>query len=434
MPSSPTLDETGAYRSTTAAPVLQDPANKMTIGTEVPIERDFNDVMIRLSRIGDRLRHLDKSRWSTKTDERPLCIMPTYQSDQVSWQQGHSYEQSSDLSHSLNLASPKSSTTSVLASAASSSNAVPISRSPTLSFTPTLPFSTHDRMDLKISFGEPSEEECEQELSTLEKIISRLTRIKPNNLSQLNSEDSRDSSLSRCDQNKVKDYDGVLRTSNMEGEIESITRRLESWQPLEPTSKNKDLIQKVEPDSDLQGTLLMHKNEDFCCAERSIPFTKIPVLSDGRFRQVQLHELGQLPKERTVQLKVRRSTGEMIKEKLLTQSDQPDKFQAHVYFTYKRAGDIVPNLVFHLPKNWTFLKLVRKSLAEIQRKTFEHDATNILWVHRYHPNRNLRKIKENIRIIFGEKGVSFRGSNLKKEIGPYLTKFINKFWLQERRD
>jgi hypothetical protein len=425
-----TLDETGPRHSTTPAPAIKDGA-----GNKFPIDVNFNDVMRRLSKIGDRLKQLDESRWSAQTQENPSCSTSTSQYDLPSWLQGHTYEQSCDLPNAVHSGSPKSSTTPALASAASSSIAVPPSRSLTPSFTPTVPFSSHDRTDLKASYGEPSEEECEQDLSTIEKIISRLTHLKSGNESLLGSEESRDSSRTRSEflENKEQEHSGFSCMSENKGVIKNIARRLGSWQQLKPESKHNDLLRKSETYSNQLEKLFRHQNEGFHRSDSSTPSTVITVDSNVSYRQSKIADFRNIQHSKSI-LKVKTWTGNIIKEKLLTQTDQPDHFQAHVYFSYKRAGDIVPNLVLHLPKSWTFLKLVRKSLAEIQRRTSEENATNIIWVYSYHPNRNLQMIKENIRIIFGEKGVTFRGSNLKKEIGPYLTKFINKFWLQERTD
>jgi len=429
MPFSPTLDETGVCQRTTAAPAVLDVIDETATGDIIPIESNLKDVMIRLSKIGDRLKQLDEARWSRKTPDNPSDSSSAHQTESLSWQQGQTDQQAYDLPKGL---SPKS-TTSVLASAASSSLAVPPSRSPTLSFTPTVPFPLHERTDLKISYGEPSEEECEQESSTIEKIRSRLANIGLYNYSLLSSGESRDSSRSRSEylENKEQENVGVSRSHIYRSAIESITRRSVAWQPLKPATQRKKLMQKEETYSDIKEKPLPHRNESLHCPNSPTPST-ISLGSNIAYIQSQFADLAKIPEPRPV-LGIQTRTGEIIKDKLLTQSDRPDHFQAHVYFSYKRAGDVAPNLVLHLPKSWTFLKLVRKSLAVIQRKISEEDATNILWVFRYHPNQNLQKIRENIRVIFGEKGVSFRGSNLKKEIGPYLTKFINKFWLQERR-
>jgi len=431
MPFTPTLDETGACQRTTAAPAVLDVIDETPIGDKILIESSLKNVMIRLSKIGDRLKQLDESRWSRKTPNNPLDSSSALKTERLSWQQGQTDQQAYDMPKGL---SPKSSTTPVLASAASSSLAVPPSRSPTLSFTPTVPFPSNERPDLKMSYGEPSEEECEQESSTIEKIISRITNIGLHNYSLLSSGESRDSSRSRSEyvENKEQEHVGVSRSYAYQEAIESITRRSVARRPLNPVIQRKNFIQQEETHSDLQERPLPHRNEGLRCPVSPTPSTVITVGSNIACIRSQFADLANIPEPRSV-LRVQSRTGETIKEKLLTQSDRPDHFQAHVYFSYKRAGDIVPNLVLHLPKSWTFLKLVRKSLAVIQRKTSEEDARTILWVFRYHPNQNLKKIRENIRVIFGEKGVSFRGSNLKKEIGPYLTKFINKFWLQERR-
>ena len=78
---------------------------------------------------------------------------------------------------------------------------------------------------------------------------------------------------------------------------------------------------------------------------------------------------------------------------------------------------------------------MRKSIAELQRaiNKGDRDGTHD-WVFGYHPNKEVRKIKKELKILFGRRAIEFRDSNLKKPIKSMTKDFVNKLWILQKKN
>jgi len=126
--------------------------------------------------------------------------------------------------------------------------------------------------------------------------------------------------------------------------------------------------------------------------------------------------------------------GIVLPKKIATVYEQKGKRECHVYFTPRTSAEVWPHLVVTVCEDWSFLKVMRKSIAEMQRaiKKGDRDGTHD-WVFEYHPNKQVRKIKKELRVLFGGTAIEFRGSNLKKRINTVAEDFVNKMWVVPKR-
>jgi len=131
---------------------------------------------------------------------------------------------------------------------------------------------------------------------------------------------------------------------------------------------------------------------------------------------------------------VKTTNGAVLPKKIATMYEQKGKIECHVYFTPRTSAEIWPRLVVTVNEDWNFLKVMRKSIAEIQRaiKKGDRDGTHD-WVFEYHPNKQVRKIKKELRVLFGATAVEFRDSNLKKKIKSMTKDFVNKVWVLQKK-
>jgi len=122
--------------------------------------------------------------------------------------------------------------------------------------------------------------------------------------------------------------------------------------------------------------------------------------------------------------------GVLLARKLATQREQKGMRECHVYFTPRTAAEIWPPLIVTVGEEWDFVKVMRKSIADLQRciKKGERDGTHD-WLFDYHPNKDIKKIKKELKVLFGQKVISFRGSHLKKHLKDVSGDFINKMWI-----
>lgn len=128
------------------------------------------------------------------------------------------------------------------------------------------------------------------------------------------------------------------------------------------------------------------------------------------------------------------SNGAVLPRKIATVYEQKGKLECHVYFTPRTSAEIWPRLVVTVNEDWNFLKVIRKCIAEIQRaiKMGDRDGTHD-WVFAYHPNNQVRKIKKELRVLFGATAIEFRDSNLKKKIKTMTNDFVNKMWVLQKK-
>jgi len=140
------------------------------------------------------------------------------------------------------------------------------------------------------------------------------------------------------------------------------------------------------------------------------------------------------PKEVHRMSPVLTATGAVLPKKIATVYEQKGKLECHVYFTPRTSAEIWPRLVVTVNEDWSFLKVIRKSIAEIQRaiKKGDRDGTHD-WVFAYHPNKEVYKIKKELRVLFGATAIEFRDSNLKKKIKTMTKDFVNKVWVLQKK-
>jgi len=137
-------------------------------------------------------------------------------------------------------------------------------------------------------------------------------------------------------------------------------------------------------------------------------------------------------KERSLPLKT--EDGVIITKKLATQQEQKGKRECHVYFTPRTASEIWPHLVVTVGESWQLLKVMRKSIANIQRTIRKGDREGTHdWVFAYHPNKEIRKIKSELKVLFGRKALVCIGGNLKKQIKDMTNDFIINLWILQKR-
>jgi len=140
------------------------------------------------------------------------------------------------------------------------------------------------------------------------------------------------------------------------------------------------------------------------------------------------------PKEVQRLSPVNTANGGFLPKKIAKVYEQKGKLECHVYFTPRTSAQIWPHLTLTVHEDWDFLKIMRKSIAEIQRaiKKGDRDGTHD-WVFGYHPNKQVEKIKKELRVLFGGRATEFRGSNLKKKIKPTTKNFVNKMWVLQKK-
>jgi len=132
---------------------------------------------------------------------------------------------------------------------------------------------------------------------------------------------------------------------------------------------------------------------------------------------------------------IRNEDGAVLAKKLATQAEQKGMRECHVYFTPRTSAEIWPPLVVTVGEDWSFLKVMRKSIANYQRSISkgERDGTHD-WLFEYHPNKDVKKIRTELKVLFGPKVISFRGSHLRKNVKDVTKDFINKMWILQKND
>jgi len=131
---------------------------------------------------------------------------------------------------------------------------------------------------------------------------------------------------------------------------------------------------------------------------------------------------------------VNTANGAFMPKKIPKVYEQKGKLECHVYFTPRASAQIWPHLILTVHEDWDFLKIMRKSIAQIQRtiKKGDRDGTHD-WVFGYHPNKQVRKIKKELRVLFGGRAIEFRDSNLNKKIKTMTKNFVNKIWVLQKK-
>jgi len=130
---------------------------------------------------------------------------------------------------------------------------------------------------------------------------------------------------------------------------------------------------------------------------------------------------------------IRNEGGTILAKKLATQAEQKGMRECHVYFTPRTSAEIWPPLVVTVGEEWNFLKVMRKSIADYQRSMSEgeRDGTHD-WLFEYHPNKDVKKIRTELKVLFGPRVISFRDSHLRKNLKDVTQEFINKMWILQK--
>jgi hypothetical protein len=140
--------------------------------------------------------------------------------------------------------------------------------------------------------------------------------------------------------------------------------------------------------------------------------------------------IGELGRRDTL---VRSMTGEVISKKLATQEELDGAIIAHVYFTTARSGKWPP-FIISVPKDYNFMKLMRKAIAGMQKTIRKGERPSHDWLFKYHVNRQIPKMRSELKVLFGRKKVEFRGTNLNKGLeSAKLDPVVNRFWILPKK-
>jgi len=141
-------------------------------------------------------------------------------------------------------------------------------------------------------------------------------------------------------------------------------------------------------------------------------------------------ELGGIKRQDTLVLS---ESGTVISKKLATQEELDGAILAHVYFTTGRCG-IWPPFIISVPKDYNFMKLMRKALAGMQKTIRKGERPSHDWIFKYHVNKQIPKMRKELKVLFGRKKVEFRGTNLNKGLeSAKLDPLVNRFWILQKK-
>jgi len=164
----------------------------------------------------------------------------------------------------------------------------------------------------------------------------------------------------------------------------------------------------------------------------------LPVIDEQKIIEAahRLEKVGAIPPQDDLpmdgrgrrQTVVTTATGKVISKKLATADELEGCIIAHLFFTTMRGN--FPPLIITVPKKWPFIKMMRKGLAGMQRTIKKGERPSHDWIYNYHVNKEVKKMRKNLKILFGDQKVEFRGSNLNKKIETAaLEPFVNRFWI-----
>lgn len=128
------------------------------------------------------------------------------------------------------------------------------------------------------------------------------------------------------------------------------------------------------------------------------------------------------------------ATGKVISKKLATAEELEGCIIAHVFFCTMRGNKNFPPLIISIPKDWPFIKMIRKALAGMQKTLRKGERPSHDWIYNYHVNKDKPKIMKELKVLVGDKKVEYRGSNLKKKLeSAALEPFVNRFWVLPKK-
>jgi len=125
--------------------------------------------------------------------------------------------------------------------------------------------------------------------------------------------------------------------------------------------------------------------------------------------------------------------GKAMLKKLATKHEQKGKMEMQVFFTRKKKGNEWPHLVVTVGEDWPWIKVIRKSLATIQKNLKKGDRNGTHdWVFGYHPNKDIRRMRKELKVLLGNRGLEFRDGLLKKHVKEATKEFVNKIWVIQK--
>jgi len=163
---------------------------------------------------------------------------------------------------------------------------------------------------------------------------------------------------------------------------------------------------------------------------------------EAALRLAKVGAIPQQPKEEDLpvdgrgrrQTLVTTATGKVISKKLATAEELEGCIIAHIFFSTMRGGRNYPPLIISIPKDWPFIKMMRKALAGMQKTINKGERPSHDWIFNYHVNKDKPKIKKELKVLVGDKKVEYRGANLKKKLeAAALEPFVNRFWILPRK-
>jgi len=155
-----------------------------------------------------------------------------------------------------------------------------------------------------------------------------------------------------------------------------------------------------------------------------------------------LEKVGAIPKQEELpvdgrgrrQTLVTTATGKVITKKLATAEELEGCIIAHMFFCTMRGNKNFPPLIITVPRDWPFIKMMRKALAGMQKTINKGERPSHDWIYNYHVNKDKPKIMKDLKVLVGDKKVEYRGSNLKKKLETAaLEPFVNRFWILPRK-
>merc|ERR1719461_540315 len=125
--------------------------------------------------------------------------------------------------------------------------------------------------------------------------------------------------------------------------------------------------------------------------------------------------------------------GRVILKKLATSHEQKGARECQVFFTPRNPTRQWPHLIVTVGETWPWIKIMRKSLATIQKSIKKGDRKGTHdWVFGYHPNKDIRKIRKELKVLLGNGGLEFRDGLLKKKVNAATKDFVNKIWVIQK--
>jgi len=220
------------------------------------------------------------------------------------------------------------------------------------------------------------------------------------------------SSVEKLDYNYDRRPTTLFRTRSNISEDKMTVQRILAQNPDEAEVQGRDWEKLLEQKSENFLDADIDEHQEVKCEESSeLMYNPSPVVPDP----------------------ITTDKGVVLLKKLATQFEQKGKLECHVYFTPRTSAEIWPHLIVMVDETWDFIKVMRKALAEMQRKINigDRDGTHD-WIFDYHPNREVSKIRKDLKILFGPRALRFRDSNLKKIIKESTSDFVNKMWILQK--